>query len=104
MKYLDLLEPSKSQARTGIIALLVFQANFVSTFETILIVPCYPASANIDVGMLTPSIEINGKAALVLMHQISAVQKKALKGAVIGNAMCVRDSLIRAIDLLVTGF
>jgi hypothetical protein len=103
MKYLDVLEPSKAQSRHGIIGLIVFQADYTSSFETVLVVPCYPMSANLDVGLLTPRIVILGQTSLVFMHLISFVPRKSLKGKVITSAMPVRDSLIRAIDLLVTG-
>lgn len=103
MKYLDVLEPSKGQARLGIIGLVIFQADYASSFQTVLIVPCYLMSANLDVGLLTPQIVINGQKTLVFMHLISAMPRQSLKGAVIGTAMPIRDGLIRAIDLLVTG-
>jgi hypothetical protein len=60
-------------------------------------------SANLDVLLLTPKILINGQDALVFMHLISAVPRQSLRGAVIVTAMPIRDDLIRAIDLLVTG-
>jgi hypothetical protein len=103
MKYLDILEPSPSQARNGIVGLIAFQADFVSDLETVFIVPCFPEVANLDLGLLTPKITLNGKTVLVLMHLMSAVRKRSLKGAIIGSASPVRDSLVRAIDLLVTG-
>ncbi len=101
--YLDVLEPSKAQSRLGILGLIVFQVNAVSSFETVLVIPCYPLSANLDVGLLTPSITLNGQPALVFMHWISAVRRTSLKGSIIATAMPIRDELIRAIDLLVTG-
>lgn len=103
MKYLDVLEPTKAQARLGIIGLIVFQADFTSNFETVLVVPCYPLSANLDVGLLTLKITINGQSALVFMHLISAIVRGSLKSVVVTTAMPIRDNLIRAIDLLVTG-
>ncbi len=103
MKYLDVLEPSKAQARLGIVGLIVFQADYASSFETVLLVPCYPLSANLDVGLLTPKLTIKGQSALAFMHLISSAPRKMLKGALISNAMPIRDNLIRAIDLLVTG-
>jgi hypothetical protein len=103
LNYLDVLEPSKEQARLGILGLIVFQVNAVASFQTVLMVPCYPLSANLDVGLLTAKIVLKGQPALVFMHLISAVPRKNLKGAVIGTAIPIRDSLIRAIDLLVTG-
>ena len=53
--------------------------------------------------MLHVPMDMNGEKHLVLMSQMVALPSATL-GPVIGSASAVRDELVRAVDLLVTGF
>ena len=53
--------------------------------------------------MLHVPMDMNGEKHLVLMSQMVALPSATL-GPVIGSASAVRDELVRAVALLVTGF
>ena len=53
--------------------------------------------------MLHVPVDVDGEEYLVLMTQIVALPS-AMLGPVVGSAVAARDELVRAVDLLVTGF
>ena len=53
--------------------------------------------------ILHVSVEVGGERHLVLMSQMVALPSATL-GPVVGTAIAARDDLVRAVDLLVTGF
>ena len=55
------------------------------------------------VPMLHVPLEVDGEGHLVLMSQMVALPSATL-GPVVGAAIAARDELVRAVDLLVTGF
>jgi hypothetical protein len=101
---LDVLQSRKTQERRGIIGFIVFQSDRAAALETVLVIPCREIGANLDLGKLTPKLQINGKPALAMVPQMAAIERLALGDIVIGNVSEIRDELVQALDRLVTGF
>jgi hypothetical protein len=103
-KFLDVIEPTKSQKARGIIALIIFQSDLAASIDTVLVIPCRDPAANLDLSKLTPQLEIGNQSLLAMVPQMAGVSKLELSAVVIGTAVLIRDDLIAALDLLVTGF
>jgi CcdB protein len=100
---LDVLAPTKSQQRNGVVGFIVFQSDYAHAIETVLVIPCREIAANLDMGTLTPRLLINGISALAMVPQVAGIDRRALGCVVVGSAANIRDDLIRALDRLVTG-
>jgi toxin CcdB len=94
----------ESQQRIGIIGFIVFQSDYASAIETVLVIPCREIAANLDMGTLTPRLLINGMPVLAMVPQVAGIDRRALGRVVVGSAASIRDELVRALDRLVTGF
>lgn len=84
--------------------LLDVQSNLLSELETRVVVPLYAATA-IKAGamtVLTPRLEVEGKELVAMTPQLSGISRKEL-GAEVGQLADQRDTIIRALDLLITG-
>ena len=102
--FLDAMAPTKSQQSRGLLGFIIFQSDYAVSLETVLVIPCKAAAANVDLGKLTPFFELNGIQALAMVPQIAGLARREVEAPVIGTALPIRDSLIAALDLLVTGF
>jgi toxin CcdB len=103
-KFLDVIEPIKSQRGRGIIGFIVFQSDYAIALDTILVIPCRDLAANLDLGKLTPRFELGGKMVLAIVPQMAGIGRRELGTIVFGSAALIRDDLIAALDALVTGF
>ena len=84
--------------------LLDLQHNILAEINTRVVAPLISAKQlkNNSVKTLTPSVEIEGKAYIVLMPQLAGIAQKDL-GAVAVDLSNIRSEIIAAIDLLVSG-
>ena len=68
---------------------------------------CAPAIPIEEWGPISPKlhirVEIGERTHLIIMTQLAAVPAQSL-GAIIGSAAPAHDDIIRAVDILVTGF
>lgn len=68
---------------------------------------CAPVVRRRDWTTPTPTlhvpVEVEGEACLILLTQMVALPA-GLLGPVVGSAQAIRDEIVRAVDLLVTGF
>jgi hypothetical protein len=104
VRFLDVLQPTRSQLRSGVIGFIVFQSDYAAEIDTVLVIPCRDIAANLDLGKLTPKLQIKGRLALAMVPQMAGIDRGAFEGVVIANATDIRDELIQALDRLVTGF
>lgn len=104
VRFLDVFETTQSQQRLGIIRFIVFQSEYTAEIDTVLVIPCRDFAANLNLGKLTPRLQINGKLALAMVPQMAGIDRRALGSVVIASAADIRDELISALDRLVTGF
>jgi hypothetical protein len=103
-KFLDIVMPKRRQQVSGVVGLIIFQSDFVSTLSTTLVIPCLPLSANFEFRRLTPRLEIENVNCLAMVPQMASLLSRELTDNVIGEAGSIRDELIVALDLLVTGY
>jgi hypothetical protein len=102
MRFLDLVENPDPKSRSAAPLLLVFQTDGTTRLATVLLVPCRYTTSSENLGSLTPLIETPVGVLRAMVPEMAAVPR-ARFGAAIGSAIQHRDTLIRALDLLVTG-
>ncbi len=95
--------PSKQTQKTYPYILDV-QHSLIESLATRIVVPLGDAKLfkNEELKGLTPRIEFDGENLLVLMPQISSINAKLLK-APVGTLLHLRDEIIAALDLVITG-
>lgn len=103
-RFLDVLEPTKMQEKRGIVGMIIFQSDYASAIETVFLIPCRELIANLDLGKITPKFELNGGVVMAIVPQMAGVSRRDIGSTVIGSASAIRDDLVHALDLLVTGF
>ncbi|MBL4819703.1 MAG: CcdB family protein [Gammaproteobacteria bacterium] len=95
--------PSK-QTRNAYPFILDMQHSLIEDITTRIVVPLGDAKKfrNEELKGLTPKIKFEGKNLLVLIPQIASMPKNSLKNPV-GTLLHLRDELIAALDLAITG-
>ena len=104
MKQFDVFpNPSpRSRARQPFLASL--QADLISgNLDTIVVAPLEPAASRNFIDRLNPQVEINGQPFVLVIQQLTAVQKTSL-GKSCGSIAAERGAIIAALDLLFVGF
>lgn len=83
--------------------LLDVQSNLLSELETRVVVPLYTATAmkGKTLTVLTPTFEIEGKEYVAITPQLAGISRKEL-GAKVAELTACRDTIIAALDLLIT--
>jgi len=84
--------------------LLDVQSGLLDSLETRLVIPLAPLSlmAGKVITKLMPTVDVEGKNFVLLTPQMAGISRKDM-GAVVCDISSLRDQLIAAIDLLVTG-
>ncbi len=84
--------------------LIDVQSALLDHLQTRVVVPLMPPGA-VPPAMadLNPRLEVEGEALVVATQLLAAVPRRAL-GPVVGSAAQQRDTITRALDLLLTGF
>jgi len=84
--------------------LVALQSDFLTrSLDTMLVAPLEPAASGTFADQLNPAVEIDGKAFVVITQEIVTVRKSML-GAPRASMAGERNAMIRALDLLFTGF
>jgi toxin CcdB len=84
--------------------LLDVQSDLLEDLPTRMVIPLTQSAAltKSPLSRLTPFIEVEGKAYMLLTYQLASVPKSAL-GAAVSDASDHRDTIIGALDFLITG-
>ena len=100
MKQFDVL-PSRGR---GASFLVVLQHDSIDDRGTVIVAPCIPAGRGPRGRALTPMIEIEGSAWLVVMTEMTALERSTLRDRkIVANVVSRRDAFTAAIDLIFTG-
>jgi toxin CcdB len=94
-----------ARTRADVPFLLDVQADVLSVLATRAVVPLYRAEAlgSKPMAQLTPLLRFQGKALVAMVPELAGVPRQAL-GAAVGDLAVFRGEIIRALDLLLTGF
>ena len=104
MAQFDVYENPNTQTRTAYPYILDMQHSLIEDIATRIVVPLGDVKQfkNEELKGLTPKVEFEGENLLVLMPQITSMPTKALRNP-IGTLSHLRDELIAALDLAITG-
>lgn len=90
--------------RPGAPFLVVLQHDSIDERGTVIVAPCIPSGLGPIGRALTPQIDIDGVAHLVLMTEMTALARSTLRDRkIVANVGDCRDSFTAAIDLIFTG-
>jgi toxin CcdB len=78
------------------------QADALASLATRLVTPLYPASGLRPIRQLNPVVMIGGEPHIIAIQEAAAVRLTSL-GAKAGSAAHLRDKIIAAVDVLITG-
>lgn len=85
------------------ILVIDLQNGFLNSMATRLVAPVYPVGNEaLLIKRLNPVIMVEERRCFIAMQEAAAVRASAL-GEPVGNAGDARDSIVAALDLLVTG-
>jgi toxin CcdB len=80
------------------------QSNYVDDFGRRVVIPLLlVAKAPPPIPRLHPIVRVEASDFIVVTHRISSVERRKL-GAVVGTLSHHQDEIIRALDVLLTGF
>lgn len=84
--------------------LLDVQSELLADLSTRTVIPLTQSSelTKAALSRLTPFIEVDGKAYMLLTYQLASIPKSIL-GAAVSDATAHRDAIIGAMDFLITG-
>ena len=89
---------------TGRGYLLVVQADHLDALPSRIVVPLLPPTAALPaIGDLNPTLRIGGDSFAMMTHYQTAIPRRE-PGPAIANLADERDTITRALDLLLTGF
>lgn len=84
--------------------LLDVQSDHLYLLSSRVVVPLLPPTPALPaIRDLTPLLEVEGETLAMMTHFLSAVPRRELGGPV-GNLLSDYDSIVRALDMLLTGF
>ena len=92
------------QTRANIPFLLDVQSDLLSELNTRVVVPMYlhKTLKTAPMTRLTPEVSFEGKKLVMMTPQLAGVATKDL-GDAVGSLVRVRDNIVAALDLLLTG-
>lgn len=92
------------RAEAGRGYLLVVQADHLDALPSRIVVPLLPPGSGLPaIRDLNPVLHVQGEAVAMMTHYLTAIPRREL-GPAIGNLAGDRDTITRALDLLLTGF
>lgn len=84
--------------------LLNVQSDHLETLPTRVVVPLLSPEPDFPrIAELTPMVTVEGESLAMMTHYLTAVSRREL-GRVVTNLCAERDSITRALDILLTGF
>lgn len=104
MAQFDVYENPSKQTRKAYPYILDIQHSLIKDIATRIVVPLGDAKKfkNEELKGLTPKVEFEGKNLLILIPQIASMNAKPLTEPV-GTLLHLRDEIISALDLAITG-
>ncbi len=103
MRQFDLFRNPDAKSARRYPYLVVLQSDLLGGMETVVVAPLAKLKGLTPVKRLTPTIEIDGKSYLIMIHELAAVARDELR-KLVGKAAGMRDSITSAIDLVFFGF
>ena len=79
------------------------QAPLLDELSTRVVIPLLPADGRGTIRDLNPVVDIDGRPFVVMTQELSAVPRTLLKRSA-GSLDAWRDEIVRALDVLLTGF
>lgn len=79
------------------------QASLLDALSTRVVIPLLPADTGRAIRDLNPVVDIDGRPFVVMTQELSAVPRTLLNRSV-GSLDAWRDEIVRALDVLLTGF
>ena len=79
------------------------QATLLDALSTRVVIPLLPADSGPTIRDLNPVVDIGGRPFVMMTQELSAVPRVLLKRSV-GSLDAWRDEIVRALDVLLTGF
>lgn len=98
----DVVKNNIASTKRNFPFLLVLQHPFLDELKSIVVVPIINAQGRKPIEKLTLKIEIEEKQHFVLMYSLSAVDQNCL-GTTVANLSNLRDDIVRAYDLIISG-
>lgn len=104
MAQFDVYKNPSKQTQKAYPYILDIQHSLIESLATRIVVPLGDANLlkSEELKGLTPRVEFGGVNLLILMPQISSINAKLLK-APVGTLLHLRDEIIAALDLAITG-
>ena len=102
MQQFDIVEILSSLTRGRYPFAVLLQHPRVSSIGTLVVGPLTESSTALLRSRLHPTIEVKGRAYVMITEELSGVQRRTL-GQIVGSAEHNRYAIIAAIDLLFTG-
>ena len=104
MAQFDVYANPGKNSRNAYPFILDIQSNLIDDIATRIVVPLalYSKFKNEELKSLTPRVSFDGEDLLILIPQLSSISSKSLKNP-IGTFSHLRDEIIAALDLAITG-
>jgi toxin CcdB len=104
MAQFDVYQNPNKQTQKAYPYILDIQHNLIEDISSRIVVPLGDANQfkNKEFKRLTPKVEFEGKYLLILIPQISSMHTSSLKNP-IGTLVHLREEIISALDLAITG-
>ena len=98
-------ENPNPRTKGGVPFLLDVQSDVLSILATRVVVPLYRQEAVHSKAMtrLTPIVKVKNRTLIAMVPEMAGVHQRDL-GAIVGDLSSLRNELLQAIDLLLTGF
>ena len=104
MKQFDVVANPSPRSRERQPYLVLLQTDLLlRNLDTTIVAPVQPAQSGQFVDRLNPKLEIDGQNFVLIAQELVSVRKSVL-GPVRGSVAQQREAIIRALDLLFTGF
>jgi toxin CcdB len=93
--------PGDSTASSAFVVIL--QHQHAHALDTVIVAPLMPRRALPALGRVRPKVDFEGREHIAAVDRLAAVERHSI-GYRVGSLDAYRDDLIRAIDVLFTGF
>ena len=105
MAQLSIHENANPRTKEGVSFLLDVQSDVISVLATRMVVPLYRMEIvhSKTITRLTPVVQFQDQSLIAMAPEMAGIPRQEL-GAIVGDLPAVRDEILPAIDLLLTGF
>jgi toxin CcdB len=104
MKQFDVMENPFPRSRERQPFLVALQSDLlVRSLDTVVVAPLELAASGTFADRLNPQVEVEGRSFVLLAQELVTVRKSVL-GKPHGSIASARDAILRALDILFTGF